>query len=99
MKTVHCTSANSSSTTGCRPRAPRRSSLTRWTFKEPRRPICGSLPLVGVAQSWVQHQANTGAKDGDIVFYEGYREVSVWMTANATTPTSQAWQIFHAPDR
>jgi hypothetical protein len=45
-----------------------------------------SLPLVGVAQSWVQHQANTGATDGDIVFYEGYREVSVWLTANVTTP-------------
>lgn len=45
-----------------------------------------SLPLVGMAQSWEQHHANTGASDGDIVIYEGYRDVSVWLTANASTP-------------
>ena len=44
------------------------------------------LPIVASAQAKLQHELNTGARDGDIAIYEGYRNVSVWLTANATTP-------------
>jgi len=45
-----------------------------------------ALPMVGIYQAHKMHVANADAGYTDIVFYEGYRAVSVWLTANATTP-------------
>lgn len=43
-------------------------------------------PIVAYEQSRINHMENSGATDGDIVTYQGYRNVGVWLTANATTP-------------
>ena len=45
-----------------------------------------ALPMVGIYQAHKMQVANSGAGYTDIVFYEGYRAVSVWLTANETTP-------------
>lgn len=44
------------------------------------------LPIVGMAEAKIAQLANTGAQDGDVGIYKGFRGVSVWLTANATTP-------------
>ncbi|NEI73154.1 DUF1214 domain-containing protein [Rhizobium lusitanum] len=45
-----------------------------------------ALPIVSQVQAKIAQKENTGAEDGDVGIYEGYRGVSVWLTANATTP-------------
>jgi hypothetical protein len=45
-----------------------------------------ALPIVGIAQAKAAHFSNTGALDGDVGIYKAFRGVSVWLTANATTP-------------
>lgn len=44
------------------------------------------LPIVGLAEAKIAQTENTGARDGDVGIYKGFRGVSVWLTANATTP-------------
>jgi hypothetical protein len=45
-----------------------------------------ALPLTGFAQ-WQEQQAQIfGARDGDVVFYAGYRDKLGILTSNATTP-------------
>jgi len=43
-------------------------------------------PIVAFEQSRINHMKSSGATDGDMVTYQGYRNVGVWLTANATTP-------------
>jgi len=45
-----------------------------------------ALPIVAFEEARVNQMRNTGASDGDLVTYEGYRSVGVWLTANVTTP-------------
>jgi hypothetical protein len=45
-----------------------------------------SLPIVGMEQLINISQANSGARDGEVTIAEGYRNVSAYLTANATTP-------------
>lgn len=44
------------------------------------------LPIVSQVQAKIAQKENTGAEDGDVGIYQGYHDVSVWLTANATTP-------------
>jgi hypothetical protein len=45
-----------------------------------------AVPMVGMEESKQAHEQNSGARNGDIVIYEGYRNVSVFLTTNVTTP-------------
>jgi len=45
-----------------------------------------ALPVVNVAQATLSMRFETGAQDGDVVIYEGYRNVSGVLTPNVTTP-------------
>jgi hypothetical protein len=45
-----------------------------------------ALPIVSMDQLINISQANSGAKDGEVTIAEGYRNVSAYLTANATTP-------------
>ncbi|WP_313348732.1 DUF1254 domain-containing protein, partial [Paracoccus sp. (in: a-proteobacteria)] len=45
-----------------------------------------ALPIVAMAQARIAQTKNTGAGDGDVGIYDGFDNVSVWLTANATTP-------------
>ena len=45
-----------------------------------------SLPMVGMEQLIKVSQANSGAQDGEVTIAEGYRNVSAYLTTNATTP-------------
>ena len=45
-----------------------------------------ALPAVSFAQMGVLAEFGSGAVEGDVVIFEGYRNVSVILTANVTTP-------------
>jgi hypothetical protein len=45
-----------------------------------------ALPIVGMEQLINVSQANSGAQDGEVTIAEGYRNVSAYLTVNATTP-------------
>jgi hypothetical protein len=45
-----------------------------------------ALPAVGFEQCRVAVESTTGALPGDVAIFEGYRNVSVFFTPNATTP-------------
>jgi len=45
-----------------------------------------ALPVVGFAQVGVLQEFTTGARDGDVAIFEGYRNVSAFLTPNVTTP-------------
>src|SRR6202043_3503658 len=45
-------------------------------------------PIVGSEQLRITLEGTTGAMPGDVGIFEGYRNVSVFFTPNATTPYS-----------
>jgi hypothetical protein len=45
-----------------------------------------SLPIVGMQQLLTAFKANSGAQDGDVGTFKGYRNVSPYLTTNVTTP-------------
>ncbi len=45
-----------------------------------------ALPAVSFAQARAQGEFTSGMSDGDVVIFEGYRNVSAILTANVTTP-------------
>ena len=45
-----------------------------------------ALPIVAYEEAREAQMWNAGTGDGDLVMYEGFRSVGVWLTANVTTP-------------
>ena len=44
------------------------------------------VPTVGFEYVLLEQRNDLGAKNGDVVIYKGYRDVSRFLTANVTTP-------------